>query len=172
LPLVLDALEFTCWNGEVVRLGLALDCHDSEAISWAATTAGISGEIIRDMMVHCVEQRFAAIRAPHSVQWLSDNGSIFAAHRTIEIALGLSLVPGFRSPALPIGIPIISRIHLVPTVAFPATPTLGDGSKRMKDRVAVTHRSIPKRIRIVPVTLRDVPSSAALQPLLGDSTSL
>jgi hypothetical protein len=30
-----------------------------------ATTAGISGEMIRDMMVRCVEQRFGTIRAPH-----------------------------------------------------------------------------------------------------------
>jgi len=90
-----DALEFTCWNGEVVRLAFALDCHDREAISWVATTAGISGEMIRDMMVRCVEQRFSTIRAPHPVQWLSDNGSIFAAHRTIEIAVALNLVPCF-----------------------------------------------------------------------------
>ena len=76
------ALEFTCWNGEVVRVAFALDCHDREVIGWVATTAGISGEMIRDMMVHCVEQRFGAIRAPHPVQWLSDNGSIFAAHKT------------------------------------------------------------------------------------------
>jgi transposase InsO family protein len=90
-----DALEFTCWNGEVVRVAFALDCHDREAISWVATTAGISGEMIRDMMVRCVEQRFGGIRAPHPVQWLSDNGSIFAAHRTVEIALALNLVPCF-----------------------------------------------------------------------------
>jgi transposase InsO family protein len=90
-----DALEFTCWNGEVVRLAFALDCHDREAISWVATTAGISGEMIRDMMVHSVEQRFGTLRAPHPVQWLSDNGSIFAAYRTIEIALALNLVPCF-----------------------------------------------------------------------------
>jgi len=90
-----DALEFTCWNGEVVRVAFALDCHDREVIGWVATTAGISGEMIRDMMVRCVEQRFGAIRAPHTVQWLSDNGSIFAAHRTIEIALALGLVPCF-----------------------------------------------------------------------------
>jgi putative transposase len=90
-----DVLEFTCWNGEVVRLAFALDCHDREAISWVATTTGISGEMIRDMMVRCVEQRFGEIRAPHPVQWLSDNGSIFAAHRTIEIALALGLVPCF-----------------------------------------------------------------------------
>ena len=90
-----DALEFTCWNGEVVRVAFALDCHDREVISWVATTAGISGEMIRDMMVRCVEQRFGTIRAPHPVQWLSDNGSIFAAHRTIEIALALNLVACF-----------------------------------------------------------------------------
>jgi putative transposase len=90
-----DGLEFTCWNGEVVRVAFALDCHDREIIGWGATTAGISGEMIRDMMVHCVEQRFGTIRAPHPVQWLSDNGSIFAAHKTIEIAVALNLVPCF-----------------------------------------------------------------------------
>jgi len=90
-----DTLEFTCWNGELVRVAFALDCHDREVISWVATTAGISGEMIRDMMVRCVEQRFDTLRAPHPVQWLSDNGSIFAAHRTIEIALALNLAPCF-----------------------------------------------------------------------------
>ena len=64
-------------------------------ISWVATTAGISGEMIRDMMVRCVEQRFGGVCAPHPVQWLSDNGSIFAAHRTVEIALALNLVSCF-----------------------------------------------------------------------------
>jgi putative transposase len=90
-----DTLEFACWNGEVVRVAFALDCHDREAIGWVATTAGISGEMIRDMMVRCIERRFGAIRAPHPVQWLSDNGSIFAAHKTIEIALALNLAPCF-----------------------------------------------------------------------------
>jgi transposase InsO family protein len=90
-----DGLEFACWNGQVVRIAFALDCHDREVIGWVATTAGISGGMIRDMMVHCVEQRFSAIRAPHPVQWLSDNGSIFAAHRTIEIAVALNLEPCF-----------------------------------------------------------------------------
>jgi transposase InsO family protein len=90
-----DTLEFACWNGEVVRIAFALDCHDREAISWVATTAGISVEMIRDMMVRCVEQRFGMLREPHPVQWLSDNGSILAARRTIEIALALNLAPCF-----------------------------------------------------------------------------
>jgi transposase InsO family protein len=82
LPLVLGRAGFTCWNSEVVRLAFTLDCHDREMIGWVVTTAGIPGEMIRDMMVRCVEQRFGTIRAPHPVQWLSDDGSIFAAHRT------------------------------------------------------------------------------------------
>ena len=72
-----------------MRVAFALDCHDREVISWVATTAGISGKMIRDMMVRSVEQRFGTIRAPYPVQWLSDNGSIFAAHRTLEIAVAL-----------------------------------------------------------------------------------
>jgi transposase InsO family protein len=44
-----DTLEFACWNGEVVGVAFALDCHDREAISWVATTANISGEMIRDI---------------------------------------------------------------------------------------------------------------------------
>jgi putative transposase len=86
-----DSLEFTCWNGELVRVAFALDCHDREVIGWVGTTAGISGEMIRDLMVECVETRFGTSRAPHSVQWLSDNGSVYAAGRTIEIATALNL---------------------------------------------------------------------------------
>jgi transposase InsO family protein len=56
-------LEFTCWNGEIVRVAFALDCHDREVIGWTATTAGISGEMIRDIMVHCVERRFGVLPA-------------------------------------------------------------------------------------------------------------
>lgn len=90
-----DALEFTCWNGEIIRLAFALDCHDREVIGWLATTGGISGEMIRDMMVQCVERRFGTFHASHRVQWLTDNGSIFAAHKTIEIAVALNLEPCF-----------------------------------------------------------------------------
>jgi putative transposase len=55
-----DALEFTCWNGNVVRVAFALDSHDREVISWVATTPGICGEMNRDMMVHRAEQRSGA----------------------------------------------------------------------------------------------------------------
>ena len=77
---MLGCVGVHCWNGEVVRVALTLDSHDREIISWVATTAGISGEMIRDMMVQCVEQRFGDVRAPHKVQWLADNGSTLARH--------------------------------------------------------------------------------------------
>lgn len=96
-----DSLEIACWNGEVVRLAFAIDTHDREIMAWVATTSGISGEIIRDLMLACVERRFAALRAPHPVQWLADNGSAYAAHDTRDFAVALNLVACFtpvRSP--------------------------------------------------------------------------
>ena len=97
-----DGLEFTCWNGEIVRLAFALDCHDREIIGWVATTAGISGEMIRDL-VECVERRFNAVRAPRPIQWLADNGSIYAAAKTIEIATALNPTPCFTPVESPEG---------------------------------------------------------------------
>jgi putative transposase len=52
-----------------VRLAFALDFHDREAISWVAMTTGISGEMIRDMMVRCVEQRFGALVQRAAGSW-------------------------------------------------------------------------------------------------------
>ncbi len=78
-----------------MRVAFALDCHDREVIGWVATTAGISGEMIRDLMVECVEARFGASRAPHPIQWLTDNGSIYAAARTLDLAIALNLEPCF-----------------------------------------------------------------------------
>ena len=37
----------------------------------------------------------SAIPGTHRVQWLTDNGSIFAANRTLEIAAALNLEPCF-----------------------------------------------------------------------------
>ena len=61
----------------------------------------ISGEMVRDLMLACVERRFNSLRARHPVQWLADNGSAYVAHETLEFAAALALVPCFtpvRSP--------------------------------------------------------------------------
>lgn len=96
-----DVLEISCWNGELVRVAFAIDTHDREVIAWQASSAGIGGQIVRDLMLACVERRFHALRAPHPVQWLADNGSAYTARETLEFAAALALVPCFtpvRSP--------------------------------------------------------------------------
>lgn len=97
-----DGFEIPCWNGEVVRVAFAIDTHDREVMAWVGTSGGgISGEMIRDMMLDCVERRFEALRAPQPVQWLADNGSAYTAGETTDFAVALNLVACFtpvRSP--------------------------------------------------------------------------
>ena len=38
---------------------------------------------------------FAAIQAPHALEWLTDNGSVYTAHETRAFATALNLVPCF-----------------------------------------------------------------------------
>ena len=41
-----DGLEFTCWNGEIIRLAFIIDALDREIIAWIAISgAGISGSL-------------------------------------------------------------------------------------------------------------------------------
>lgn len=58
-------------------------------------------EMVRDLMLACVEARFGATRATHPVEWLSDNGSAYIARPTRELAAALRLRLAFtpvRSP--------------------------------------------------------------------------
>jgi putative transposase len=49
---------------------------DCEVIAWIPISGGgNSDEMIRDLMLDCVERRFEAIRASQPVQWLADSGS-------------------------------------------------------------------------------------------------
>jgi putative transposase len=97
-----DVLEFTCWNGEVIRLAFLIDAFDREIIAWVAVAGtGISGSDVRDMMLEAVERRFGDVGAPHRIEHLSDNGSPYTAKETRDFALALNLVPCFtpvRSP--------------------------------------------------------------------------
>jgi transposase InsO family protein len=97
-----DGFEFTCWNGDTVRAAFVIDAHDREIIAWkAVANAGISGSDIKDMMLEAVEKRFATIRAPHPVQWLSDNGSPYTAIGTRRFAMQLNLASRFTPVASP-----------------------------------------------------------------------
>src|SRR4051794_32391299 len=57
-----DHLELHGRDGAVVRVLFAIDACDREVIAWSATTGGVSGEMVRDLMVACVERRFGGTR--------------------------------------------------------------------------------------------------------------
>src|SRR5215210_7895433 len=81
-------------NGERVRVAFALDCCDREAMSFVATTGGIGGEEVRDLMVAAVEHRFGRVdRLPQTIEWLTDNGSGYIATETRRFAREIGLEP-------------------------------------------------------------------------------
>ena len=85
-----DGFEIGCDNGERVRVAFALDCCDREAMSVLATTGGIAGEDVRDLMVAAVEYRFGQVnRLPVTIERLSDNGSCYVAGDTRARDIGL-----------------------------------------------------------------------------------
>jgi putative transposase len=89
-----DGFEIGCDNGERVRVAFALDCCDREAMSFLATTGGIAGEDVRDLMVAAVEYRFGQVnRLPVTIEWLSDNGSCYVAGDTRSFARDIGLEP-------------------------------------------------------------------------------
>lgn len=97
-----DGLEFSCWNGEVIRLAFLIDAHDREIISWrAVANAGISGSDVRDMLLEAVERRFGSHRAPEIVEVLSDNGSAYTAKETRIFARQIGLKSCFTPVASP-----------------------------------------------------------------------
>ena len=87
-----DGFEFTCWNGEVVRIAFIIDAHDREIIAWrGVVNCGISGSDFRDIMLEAVEKRCGALRAPEPIEMLTDNGSAYTAKETIIFARQLNL---------------------------------------------------------------------------------
>lgn len=89
-----DGFEFRCENGEPLRVTFALDCCDREAMSWAATTGGHSGDVVRNVMLAAVEHRFGQdLQTSQKVEWLSDNGSAYTAEQTVRFAAQIGLTP-------------------------------------------------------------------------------
>ena len=79
-----DAFGIQCWDGEQLQVAFSMDCCDREIISWVTSSRGIDGELVRDLMTETLEKRFPGARkAPHSLQWLSDNGPGYTARQTV-----------------------------------------------------------------------------------------
>jgi putative transposase len=87
-----DVFEIICWNRQRLRVAFSMDCCDREVMSYVATTAGISGDMIRDLMAEAIASRFGFVdRLPYRIEWLSDNGSAYTAHQTRAFAMMMGL---------------------------------------------------------------------------------
>jgi transposase InsO family protein len=82
-----DTFAVQCNNGDRLNVAFAMDTCDREIIGYIASTIGIDGAAIRDLILESVEYRFGPIqKLPHTIQWLSDNGSCYTARDTIKFA--------------------------------------------------------------------------------------
>lgn len=70
-----DGFEIACWNGEIVPVAFALDCHDRECVAVVAVPRTLAGRDIQQLMQHAVAARYGEGARPDvPIQWLSDNG--------------------------------------------------------------------------------------------------
>ena len=58
-----------------------------------ATTGGVTGEMVRDLMVEAVEMRFGTATPTPPIEWLTDNGSPYIARDTRSFAREIGLDP-------------------------------------------------------------------------------
>ena len=90
-----DIFTIPCWSGEVVSVGFVIDCHDREVLAHVAAPRSLTGADIRTLMERSLWKRFgeAALKTPHPVQWLSDNGPQYTATASVFYAHELGYVP-------------------------------------------------------------------------------
>jgi transposase InsO family protein len=90
-----DIFQIPCWNGEVLAVAVALDCHDREVLAFSAAPRSLTGADVRNLMDRSLWARFgeATLRAPLTIQWLSDNGPQYTATASVLYAYNLGLEP-------------------------------------------------------------------------------
>ena len=87
-----DIFGIRCWNGDFVWVIFAMDCHDREVMRWSASSIGVNGELVRDLVAEVFETRFAGHKqAPHRLEWLSDNGPQYTARESVDFIRSLGL---------------------------------------------------------------------------------
>lgn len=90
-----DIFTIPCWSGEVVSVGFVIDCHDREVLAHVAAPRSLTGADIRALMERSLWKRFGepALKTPHPIQWLSDNGPQYTATASVFYAHELGFVP-------------------------------------------------------------------------------
>jgi len=94
-----DTFTIQCQNGEQVHVAFSIDTCDREIMRYIASTIGIDGKAIRDLMLETVEYRLGSSRVEKPIQWLSDNGSCYTARETVafgrELGLDIRTTPAY-----------------------------------------------------------------------------
>jgi len=90
-----DIFLIPCWSGEVISVAVALDCHDREVPAYIASPRPLRGADIRLLMDRTLWARFGehTLKAPHAIEWLSDNGPQYTATASVLYAHELGLEP-------------------------------------------------------------------------------
>lgn len=150
-----DGFEFTCWNGDVIRVAFIIDAHDREIMAWrGVVNGGISGSDIRDMMLETVEKRFGALRAPETIEILTDNGSAYTARETIIFARQLNLKSCFtpvkspQSNGMSLRGPSVRKPSSKPSNGIMFTSTRCQMPKQISNSSRSGSRTTTKTIRI------------------------
>lgn len=86
-----DSFVIQCHNGDRVYVAFSLDTCDREAMRYIASTIGIDGQAIRDLMLETVEYRLGGQNTDQPIQWLTDNGSCYTARETVAFGRRLGL---------------------------------------------------------------------------------
>jgi len=96
-----DCFEIKCFNGEKVYVIFILDCCDREIITYHAKSTPILSEDVQYLMLNAVEKRFKQLRAPRTIEFLSDRGSIYRAYNVQTFARTLNLKSCFTAAYSP-----------------------------------------------------------------------
>lgn len=91
-----DGFEIARHNGERVRVAFSLNCCDRDILAYVATTGGLTGHMIRDLMVLSLEARFPQGIPPESIEWLTDNGSCYIDRETVRFGRDIVARPDGR----------------------------------------------------------------------------
>lgn len=86
-----DTFCIQCLNGEQVHVAFSIDSCDREVMRYIASTVGINGQTIRDLMIETLEYRLGKLQTAQPIQWLSDNGGCYTAQETIKFGKRLGL---------------------------------------------------------------------------------
>jgi putative transposase len=90
-----DGLNIRCWNGDLVRVGFTLDCHDREVVGHVAVPRPLNSADVQLLLDRSIWGRFgeATLRSPIEIEWLTDNDGIFTSFETRVYAEDLGFKP-------------------------------------------------------------------------------